>query len=736
MKKYFPFYLCSLLIFFSLTAQAMEKDPLQTLQKIARNAFPLASYETKEDCKGDQERLIAADQSKQEDQIIFHTPSDNFLQHIFPLLDGKSLHFGMKLTCRFFYELSHLSSFSLNEYCLTETRPHAMPLDILCFKTHKTKDGIFKLAALMSVSAADLKNWFEPDFLQAAFLSCQDSLPAQLEGQSEEDLDKLYPILKIALASPLVTVDASDPVIKLLQEYPAPHGLSLNKMRLLSLNPTRPGVYYETLEQLIVGQHAYSPASASQIRDVIARELLMAGKSVASINSSFFVYCNPPNPEKRKLAGQLLELCAHTPQFYQDHNCPHQLIHNALFLERSDLALEVLRKVVELPNDANSLPYKIYSFLNYKDREIEDGEVQAQVQGFLTNLYSFWGQLPVYMKLPALSLLMQAGSREEVQMAIDDILLQSEEEVLKVFEGTIFSDFCDYDYPEVTEKLTRYLLNVETDKVITTLSQCYKDKDDIFTQFIKNDREKSVALLKAFIESNQVNIQDKIEALTFLTKHAIEEIDQEKSTSLLKSFVESDQVSIRDRVDVHIFLAKHAVEENDREISISFIKNFVESGQANISAELNALWFLAQHATEEIDREKSIARFKVLIESDQLNLDTKLGILYHLAQHVTEEKDYVMSQIKHLNYEETKRSNAEQVLCVMYYLLGEQELCGFYYQKFVRKMLNKTDENSIRRHATRLKKLQEGGLNVERVEDLLDCDPFKVIHILKEMSKR
>jgi hypothetical protein len=712
----------------------LEKDPLQALRRITISVLPLISYEGNEDRKGDKERLSATNQLLQNDCAILSLPLDIILHNIFPSLDSETFNSGVKLTCRFFCELPSMSRFCLNEYCLTETRPHAMPLDILCFKTCKTKGGIFKLAALMSVSATDLKNWFEPDFLQAAFLPYQNSLPAQLEGQSEEDLGKLYPILKVALASPLVdTADTSNPVIKLLQEYPYPYGLSLNKMRLLSLSPTRPGVYYETLQQLINSPCGYSRDSSSEIRNAIARELLRAGKNVAGINNCFFVYCNPLN---KGAAIQILELCVHNPQFYHNHNVS-QLISDAFFLERPDLALKILREVVELPNDVNSLPYKIWSFVNYKDREIEDEQVQSRIQQFLTNLYSFWGQLPGYIKFPALSLLMHSGRRDEVQMAMDDILLQSEEEVLKSFPSNVCSDFCDYDYPEEAEKLIRYLLNVETNKVITAFSQCSRDKDDIFTQFMKVDREKSVVLLKAFIESGQVNMRDKIEALTFLTEHAIEEIDREKSTSLLKAFieVESDQVNRRDRIDAHIFLAKHAIEASDREKSISFIKDCVESGQLDIDAELNALWFLAQHATEEIDRKKSISRIKLLSESDQCYPDNKLGFLALLAQNVPEEKDYVIAQIKCLEGEITKRDNGDQMLCVMYYYLGDQALCGFHYQKMIQKMLNKTDLNSMEVRAKRLKKLQEGGFHVERVEDLVDCDPFKVISILSGNKK-
>lgn len=154
------------------------------------------------------------------------------------------------------------------------------------------------------------------------------------------------------MALPLVdTADTSNPVIKLLQEYPSPYGLSLNKLRLLSLNPTRPGYYYKTLEELINSSCGYSKDSDPQARNVIARDLLRAGKSVASINTCFFVYGNHLN---KGVAIQILELCVHNPQFYNDHNAS-QLISDALLLERPDLALNVLSKVVELPNDAINL---------------------------------------------------------------------------------------------------------------------------------------------------------------------------------------------------------------------------------------------------------------------------------------------------------------------------------------------------------------------------------------------
>jgi hypothetical protein len=46
-------------------------------------------------------------------------------------------------------------------------------------------------------------------------------------------------------------------------------------------------------------------------------------------------------------------------------------------------------------------------------------------------------------------------------------------------------------------------------------------------------------------------------------------------------------------------------------------------------------------------------------------------------------------------------------------------------------MLNETDYESIENHVKLLKDLQEGGLNIGYIEDLLTCDPFNVCNILE-----
>ncbi len=699
MKKHFFLYAVSLFALLALTAEATEKDPaLEDLQEIARNAFPLACYDANKDTNiEDRERLLTASQHIPADPIIFDIPLDVLWHHIFPYLDSQTLLLGAKRTCHAFYELSHLSCFYLNDYCLTETRPHAIPVHILRFKTCNTKDGLLKLANLMSVSATDLKNWFEPEFLKDAFLPYQTSLPPKLEGQSEEDIGKLYPILKVALASTLVeTTDATNPVIKLLQEYPYPYGLSLNKMRLLSLNPARPGMYYESLSQLITGPHAY-PRTSPTIKS-IARELLMAGKGVAGINNVFFVYPNFGELQNREIAIQILELCVQNPSLYQDYDFS-TLIHCAFFLEQPDLALKFLSKTVELPDNAGNLYYKISSFFNCKDRGIKDKEILSCIHEFSKNLYSSWAEIPAYAKFQALSLLMQVEKREEVQKAMDDILSQSEEEVLKAFQAFVLKDLAHYQYPEESRKLTQYLLNVEMKKITPMLLQC-NNNEAIFTQFLTIDRQKSIALLKAFIEfdaesdQGEFYMRHKIGALHFLAQHAPEEMDHKKSEVLLKDFLKSDHLSVDSKLD--------------------------------------ALYFLAQYAAEESDQKESIIQLKALIKSDQTNMETKIGFPLFLAKHCADEEDYIIQQIKSLDYEEREEFAIEKYLSIAYYYLDRLNLCDIYYQEYIQKILSKTDHKTMERCANILKRLQEGGLHIEHVKDLLKYDPFKVIGILME----
>lgn len=587
MKKYLSFCLSYLLVFFSLTAQAAEAErdarALESLREIITRAFPLASYKKhQERDKSVDEILNQAQQTVQEGVPLFTLPLEIIYGNILPYVDLETLP-SVRLICRCFSDLVSASFFRLNDYCLTETRAHSIPLDILHFKTRNTKDGLFKLAALASVSATDLSSWFEPDFLRSAFLPHQNSLPQQLEGQSEEDLDKLYSILKVALASPLVNIaDPSDPVMRLLQEYRSPYGLSLNKLRLLSLNPARPGVYYQTLEQLV---YPYPPPyiSTPQARDVIARELLMAGRGIALMNNNFFVH----NPQKREVAIEMIEWCIHNPQFCLDSD-NSLLIHNALFLGRLESAVKVLRKVVELPNDQNTLGYKVRSFNAFKNKNIEDEHLQSRIQQFSENLYSDWAHLPADVKTEALSLMMHAERREEVPKALDDILSQPEEEILKVCQSSLISDLVHYHYPEEARRLVRYLLNVKPEKLISVL-QYYID--DFFKPALEIDRGKSINLLKALAESDQVTIDAELDALFLLAQHAKEEIDRKKVLARLKTIIESDQVNLETRLGFLLFLAQHVTEEKDYVISQVKSLNYQETDRDDVDVVLCMIYY-------------------------------------------------------------------------------------------------------------------------------------------------
>lgn len=547
MKKHFSFYVVSFLVSFSSMAQAMQAPEqnqpcLEALQRIAEVAFPTSLYEN--DCHiDDKEKLKKAIQAVSNAGSFNILPPEIFIGHIIPSLTPP-LSRGLGFTCQFFYQLSQLSFFYLNAYCLTERMPHVIPLHTLRFKVCNTKDGLLKLATLFSVTVENLCEWFEPDFLQSSFLLYQGSLPQQLEGQSEEALGALYPILKIALAATQaegVDEGQKERVMQLVEEYNG-EGMSLNKLRLISLNPERPGIYYQTLEHLLQGQHGYpfSPTdvAAAQVKEVIARELLRNGKNVVFVNQNLFV-CNP---QKKDIAIEIVNLCLEYPQLIYSYG-GSIFVQGSIHLGCPDQILKALSWVINLPDDENGIRQKVQSLAHYvdwtqpEDIKIEDKNIQAYCKSFSSNLYALhWARLSLPEKFPALSLLVHAEKREDVSNAVEGILLQPDEEFLKIFQCSLIKDLAEHHYPEEVKKLISKALNINPDKFISTFPYIL---DDFFDHAIKADREKTVALLRGYAESKATHEGTGLWALGVLAEFAIG--DDEKNYILSKITSLSDE---------------------------------------------------------------------------------------------------------------------------------------------------------------------------------------------------
>jgi hypothetical protein len=605
-----------------------ERDPsLAALRTIVEAAFSQPYKPLKEQDENNLKMLDSAKEAlnkavaAQGYPAIFQVPLTVLRYYLFPCFDPQTLLLGAGQTCLYFNQLSRLSPFYLDPDYLAERNAPNIALGRLRAATCSTQDGIINLASRMGVCAADLARWFEPAFLQATFQQYEDTLPPRLEGQSEEDIGRLYPIIKIALAASHGNVahPLNPAIMPLLQEYPLPYGLSLNKLRLLSLNPARPGVYYETLEKMMHRLYGFSHTAASQERAVIARELfLRTGKSIATLNNTFLVLYG--NAQQRRAAAQIIGWCIQNPQFCQGHDSV-TLISNTLSLERPHLAAEILRKVIALPDNADTVPLKIQAFSDDKIREIEDRDIQSCIRQFSEGLYLYWEELNFHLKFQALSLLMQAERRPEVRERMREILhliddpLQCDNIISGAFYSSVcvFNNLCRYHYPEELGELTRRLFQVGTNKLLSIINLY----NNTFTQLIKTDRERTIPFLKAFIECGRVEISEKLCALAAL------------------------------------------------------------------------------------------------------------------AEHAPEEKNYIILQVGSLNHggNEEIGADADNTLMRLYYYLNDQKSCPFYYQKSLQKALRDEDPASIVNQEG-LKKLQDAGLSVECIEDLLGYDPFKVLSIL------
>lgn len=198
------FYFLSFLLAFSWTSHAMEnpnkdQNPLEGLQKIVRSAFPPLIYHVS-DLSNDANKVFGNSKNcRQNYSIIFMLP-DEVITNILHSMDTKTLLLGLGTTCRFFYAVTQVPTLYLNDYCLQETMPHVMPVDILVRKTKNTKDGVFKLANLYSVSEHDLLNWFGQPYLEN-IIAQKEALPETLKNYTEEEFDALYPFLKVTVAT-------------------------------------------------------------------------------------------------------------------------------------------------------------------------------------------------------------------------------------------------------------------------------------------------------------------------------------------------------------------------------------------------------------------------------------------------------------------------------------------------------------------------------------------------------
>ena len=153
---------------FFLTANATELDPtaLEELRQIVGNSFQPALYQENEELgQYSNEAFSKAYNCAQPNSTFDLLPPELLVKICIGIDDAKPFCQGVGLTCHLFYAISKYPVFSLNPYCLTETRPHNIPQNILRIKICNTEDALFRLAALYSVSGDDLVEWFGKELL-------------------------------------------------------------------------------------------------------------------------------------------------------------------------------------------------------------------------------------------------------------------------------------------------------------------------------------------------------------------------------------------------------------------------------------------------------------------------------------------------------------------------------------------------------------------------------------------
>ena len=710
----------------TITAKGAESEVLEDLRKIVKNFFQPAFYNQAEECT----QTEALKQSN--GQNFFHAynrlPSYSSFDTLpFELLtkicieidDVKPFCQGMGLTCHRFYLVSH-SIFSLNPYCLTETRPHTILPAILCTKVRNTKDGLLQLASLYSVSEENLKEWFGKDMLEG-FLKMKD-IPQSLDHATEEKLDEPYALFKIALAAD----HSVDKISPLLQRQGGAHDLSINQLRICSLRREKNYDYYNTLQWLfhkLIAIENFSLSPDHRPAGIVARDLLLAREYITHV-VNHYVY---KYPQKREALIQLVQWYVKNTS---EKDFDSIIIHHASYLGLPELALEALQKTMLLNTDTaltqgnqNAFSQLISGFIALMKNE----RVQSQIKEFSSALYpQYWDTLYPHNKAQAIILMLQGGQKDNALMALADLLKTPES--LIADSNALLHALSERNCSQEVVQVIQCLLN--TTITPKNLSSIFNNMDYL-TAHTKNPSLQSQ--IEAFTAKiypcywKDLQPYHKVAALILMLHTGQRDHIPEALSDLLSEGVESILV----RMDE---LIRHLLKNDYHQEATQLVQLFLNSEPVKVAPHIhNVKEFF--HRAIDIDREKSLTLLKACIECDDgeksHRVYTKLRALNFLALHDKYEDPYVRKHLGYLIEKNLIDKDDHIIITSIYYHLNEIVLCHQHYQIAVEHLLEEYSEDHSE-YSELLNRLEKKGLHLKSLKELKDRDPIEVINILSQ----
>lgn len=569
MRKYLLIYTVGLLGLLSFITQASDEvanRSLEKLHKIVSTHFSPVPYSiaydnAAADATNDHKDMHRSDYDKRHSEAviaygqtsaghILYLPPEILLE-IIGFLNAKTFY-RLKETCKLFHHFFQARILFLNDYCLTETRPHSIPREILCSKALRTKDGIFQLANLYSVSVEDLRRWFGEETLREYLNNNRPDLDSRfpssrddLEAMSEEALGELYPLYKVGLAAyPFAQAQPAGDIRPFLRgfsnllsvTYYDPNSFSYGKqppaiLRLLALDPLHPDRLYGILHDLFnkLVSHHDLPLMPNHPIELTARELFMAGQYITEMNEVLFI----PTPARHGLATQILQwLIRETPDVIDivwGQYWPSQ----ALRLGREDIALEALHKISEFP-DTPYLTTKTYTFYNNFLLTQQDKGLKEKVRRFSAAIsLEDWRSINANIhgqKLRTFGLIMLTGQTAQnaaFPMMLEETLSLPIEEFINLgwnHLGPLILLLPKNNFTNESRSIVRRLLRELTAPQLYQVMSSVND--ELFDVAFDLEPEQTIGFLKTFIETPEYDFQDRMDVLVCLARlKGKEEVD-------------------------------------------------------------------------------------------------------------------------------------------------------------------------------------------------------------------
>jgi len=403
--------------------------------------------------------------------------------------------------------------FYLNNYLLSEGRPHVAPLSSLRWRVSTTKHGLFLLANLQSVTENNLRSWFGLEFLRRSVVGrC---LPAKLAGLQETELASLYSTCKAILAAcPGVDEAPRVQLLQLIEElnpqqihYPA----NMAECRLQTLLPGKAGWSALFCLMGIPNHPPKRPGSYSTV-DVIHQQLLSHGQSIGFVvrsllSRSLFI---------RPALTDLVQWCSDYHRGLEEFK-GENLIALAQRLGRTDLADNLFHQLLATqPDPHNILDFRVRlgSFCLYANDNRFRHQVTFFTQSLLGNeLVRNWQDVS----------LLVTTLRFFVRTAQDDLFREYFGKLLAT--NVIFSDesleliqdLIAHGYRNEAAQVVRKLLTIDHTRLACLHTMNIPSFFEIAFQLV--GPASCVAGLREIVECGGFGFTSKLEALIYLAKH-------------------------------------------------------------------------------------------------------------------------------------------------------------------------------------------------------------------------